>query len=260
MKTSLPALGLAVLLGFASLAPARAALTISAADVVDGSYEYFLNYNKLYDASGSPTGIVEQDAWALTNTKVNRDMVSGSYRGYVQLAGIGSGTSFGAITYKFDFSDLGYAVSSMSVYDYLRLDAPGSGSTKIYTASTYYSFDGAEWVDIRSVNTTGGTGVDSAGKATTTIDFASMGLDELPTAIYYRVEFTSVGGTFSASAGAQWARSSNATEALAAEKSFSATFALATIPEASSMAWTVAVGGIGILPLLRRRPRNAGAR
>lgn len=236
------------------IASATAALVIHSTDVVDDKYSYSLNYNKMYDVNGTVTNVIANDAWELNNMKFNRDTVSGSYRAYLQVDSIGTGSSFASVTYKFDFSDLGYAASSMTVYDYLRLDAPGSSSGKTYSATSYYSIDGTNWIQIRSVSTSSGTGVDgAAAKATTTIDFTTLGLSELPATIYYKAEYTSVGGTFSAGNNAQWARSSNATEAAAAEDTFAVSFNLTQIPEASTLAWTFVLSGIGVVVILRRR-------
>lgn len=250
MKTHL---GVHLVLAVAAAAPAGAALVIDASDIIDGGYSYSLSYDKLYDG-GTPTQIIEQDAWELDNMRFNRDTVSGSYRAYLQVDSVGTGSSFGSVTYQFDFSDLDYAVSSVSFYDYLRLDAPGSASGKTYSATTYYSIDGTDWIEIRSVGTSSGTGVDgAAAKATTTIDFTALGLSALPTTVYYRAVFESVSGTFVNGNNAQWARASNATAAAAAEETFNATFNLVPIPEASTLAWSLALSAAGLLSAFLRR-------
>lgn len=261
MNTSKPifasiGFSLASMLAMAVL-PAKATLIINPADVTDDNYVYSLSYNKLYPGSSNnpastpvSSGIIAQDAFELHNMGQSSDYQSGvnARFGYVRAADVATATTV-SLTYKFDFSSLGYAVSEVSFYDYLRLDVPTGNTTN--SAVTSYSLNGTDWTQLRSVSvSTGGTRVES--KETTIIDFSGSGESALPTIVYYRAEFTtSIAGKMQWGA-VQWARGDSRNPDV---ESFNATFTLAplsSIPEASTLAWVFGVSLVGLVYTFRR--------
>lgn len=233
-----------------------AALVIDSNSIINDTYTYTLDFNTISNPNGTTKGVMENDVFLLENMRYGLNTNgSGQHRTYFQMISVGTGSSFASLTYKFDFSNLGYAVTSMTINDFLYLAAPGSASGKTYSATTYYSFtgDNGDWTEIRSISTNTGVGftggTDGATKSTT-IDFSTLNLSELPSTVYYKVDYKSVGGTFVNTNDVRWSPSQSE---IADTDTFSASFKLTQIPEASTLAWTFVLSGIGAVTVLRRR-------
>lgn len=220
---------------------AWAALVIESTDIADNRYSYSLSF-----ADMATSTKFDADVFSQAGVSVGSDGTGAGERRYLRA---NAGLTSASFTYKFDFSEAGYAATSVSFGEYLLINNSSIAANESKT-TTQWSVDGVEWTDVRTLTRTGSQ---STGTSTGTIsvDFAALvgsgALDALPETVYYRVTFTSLTGAFILNS-QQWNRGGPD------QTNFSANFTLAPIPEPSAFA--LLVGACGLVATCMRRRRG----
>ncbi|RRJ97440.1 hypothetical protein Ga0100231_002550 [Opitutaceae bacterium TAV4] len=229
--THIKALAIVSAFGLISSA-AHAALTINENNIVNNEYTYSIVTAGTVGAEAvkingvtvvsptsptNPLARMREDVLARPNADFRRD---GNYF----LVSPNSGTTAASITYKFDFTDAGYYINTVTFSDSLQTFNSNG------TVRTEYSLTGVDgsWVTLKTINrATSSTGY-SANPA--------ISLSSLTSTIYYRVSFAA-GESLTLGTQQQWGRTNMTTSA----EAFKAAFTLTpSVPEPET--WTLFAG------------------